>query len=343
MNAPLTNKNGLSLAMAVWLADDPYTDGSESHPGRTVISATSLLKPTRQIVLSNRLPAEDRVLDVSDLIPSRFGHAIHDSIEATWRRRYANSMARLGYPKKVIEQVRINPTDDEVADWTAQGIPFLPVYLEQRFFREILVDGHRFVISGQFDQIINGQLNDTKTTSTFSHTAGRRDEDYRLQGSIYRWINPDKVTNDIFLIQHVFTDWQSYRAKTDPAYPQSRVIERQLELLNERETEVWIRGKIREILANMNLPEPELIRCSDKDLWKSDPVFKYYADPKKAAEGGRSTKNFPNYPAAMLHRDKQGKGVVVEVPGKVKACSYCAGFPLCSQKDEYESDHERSQ
>lgn len=325
----LTNINNLGLAMAVWLAHDTYSDGSSQFPGKDLISATSLLKPTRQLVLANRVPPQERSVDVADMISSRLGHAIHDSVEQAWRTGYQESMRRLGYPQKVIDRVRINPQDHELKD----GI--LPVYLEQRYYREINIDGYQVIISGQFDQIIDGEINDTKSTSVYAYMNRSKEKDYQLQGSIYRWINPEKVTSDIIRIQHVFTDWQRVKARTDPNYPQQRVVEFKVKLLSLQETENWIRSKIKEIAANQDLPEPEIARCSDKDLWKSDPVYKYYSDPAKAKEGGRATKIFPNYPAAASHCSKMGKGVVVTVPGQVKACGYCPAFTICTQKDEY--------
>jgi len=72
----------------------------------------------------------------------------------------------------------------------------------------------------------------------------------------------------------------------------------------------------------------------------SEPLFKYYSDPAKAAEGGRSTKNFPNYMAAAAFRNKANKGVVVTVPGEAKACGYCAGAPLCTQRLKYVKPNE---
>lgn len=326
----LQNKTGLSLAMAVWLAHDEYTNGQDLFPGENVISATSLLKPTRQIVLAPRVPAADRVEDVSDNIPSSFGRAIHDSIEKAWVVGYKKAMRRLGYPPKMIEKIRINPTPQECKE------DIISVYLEQRSHRRIKVDGVEVVITGQFDQIINGELNDTKTTSVYAYINRSKAEDYKIQGSIYRWLNPSLITSDVMHIQHVFTDWQRSQARINPDYPANRLHEFRTELLDLKTTEKVIITKIREIIANQDLPEDQIIRCTDKELWKTDPQFKYYSDPAKAAEGGRSTKNFPNYPAAASHCSKQGKGVVVTVPGQVKACGYCPAFPVCTQKDEYE-------
>ena len=320
-----TNTTGISLAMAVWLAHDDYSDGAENHPGKDVISATSLLKPIRQLVLGSRIPAQDREVDIKDLVSSTFGTAVHDSIEHAWKKGYVSAMRKLGYPEKMISRVRINPETVEPDD--------LPVYLEQRFYRE--VPGTNVIVSGKFDQIINGEVNDTKTTSVYTYINRTKEEDYRLQGSIYRWINPEKITSDLMRIQHVFTDWQSSQAKINPDYPQNKLVEFTVSLMSLEETEAWIKTRIRQISAAQDLPQEQLVRCSDKELWKSDPVYKYYSNPETAKEGGRATKNFPNYPAAASHLSKQGKGTVVTVPGQVKACNYCAAKPICTQAREY--------
>lgn len=324
----LSNNSGLSMAMAVWLAHDDYSNGQEQFPGKSIISATSLLKPIRQLVLTNRVPPQDSTVDVADRIALRLGHAIHESIESVWHGDYATTMMSLGYPKKIIDNIRINPESVEDGD--------IPVYLERRAFRSITVDGHEIIISGQLDQVFNGELNDTKTTSVYAYINRSKEEDYALQGSIYRWLNPGMITSDIMRIQHVFTDWQRSQARINPDYPQNRVIEFKVEMLPLAETEAFIKNRIREILANQGLPENEIVRCTDKELWKTDPAYKYYADPVKAAAGGRSTKNFPNYPAAATYCSNQGKGVVVTVPGQVKACGYCSGSSICTQKLEYE-------
>lgn len=331
MAATLSNTSDIGLALAVWLAHDEYSSGAEDHPGKDVISATALLKPTRQLILSNRADPKDRQVDVSDMIAPRLGHAIHDSIEHAWKSGYRQALTKLGYPGRMIDRIRINPAayDPEV------DTDIVPVFLEQRCFREIDIDGHPVIVSGKFDQVIDGEVNDTKTTSVYTWIKGSKTEDYALQGSIYRWISPDKVTSDVMRVQHVFTDWQRSMAKSSPDYPKSRVVEAKVQLLSIPETELWIRNRIRELVANQDLPEPEIVPCSEKDLWMSPPVFKYYADPRKAAEGGKSTKNFPNYPAAAHYCNQQGKGVVVTVPSEPKACLYCAGFDLCTQKDAF--------
>lgn len=71
--------------------------------------------------------------------------------------------------------------------------------------------------------------------------------------------------------------------------------------------------------------------CDDDELWRSEPVFKYYKNPAKTL---RSTKNFELKQEAMLRFVEDGSvGVIREVPGQVTACKYCPAFAACSQKD----------
>lgn len=320
----VSNITNISLPLAVWLCAEGYdfTRGT-----RKAISATSLLKGVRKILLTERLTEENRdTLDVSDLIASRLGHTIHDGIEKAWKHDYASSMRKLGYPEKLIQRIKINPEQVEAGD--------LPIYLEQRTEKEFM----GYAITGKFDMILEGVLQDFKSTSVYSMIFGDKDEDYRLQGSIYRWLNPEKVTADHMVINFIFTDWSRAEAKRKPDYPQQRVLPHRIELYSIEEIEEWMRQKIMALEAAADLPEEELPFCSDKELWRGDTVWKYYSDPKKAEDpNARSTKNCSSASEAAAYRaSKGGKGVIIEVPGKVKACSYCPAFPICSQKDLYE-------
>ena len=77
-------------------------------------------------------------------------------------------------------------------------------------------------------------------------------------------------------------------------------------------------------------PEPEIPECSDLDLWRSEPVFKYYKNPDKTS---RSTKNYDTAAEANTRRAVEGVGIVIERPGQVMACKYCPALMLCGQKD----------
>ena len=73
-----SNLTNLPLPIAAWLAHDTYDREAAG------ISATTLMKPTRQIILSKRLPPGEGITDISGMIKSRIGTAIHDAIERAW-------------------------------------------------------------------------------------------------------------------------------------------------------------------------------------------------------------------------------------------------------------------
>lgn len=324
----ITNKHGVSLLMAVWMLHDDYDYVNEEN----YLSATSLMKPVRKTILAKRLPAGSNTVDVTDLIASSFGSAIHDGIEKAWNKSRTKALTSLGYPEDVIKRVLINPTKEELE---AAENP-IPVYFEQRAFKKVVVDGVTYTVGGKFDAVAEGIVQDNKTTSVYTYIKNSKIEDYTLQLSIYRWLNPDKVTQDYGCINFVFTDWQRSMAKSSPDYPQHRVQTIKIPLMTIEETEAWVIGRIREIKDNMNKPQSQLPRCSDKELWRSEPKHKYYADPTKTS--GRSTKNFDDPVEAKLHLNEKGKGIIITEPGKVKACGYCDVFQICEQQREYEHD-----
>ena len=310
------NTSQVPLSLAVFLASDNY-DHDEN-----VISATTLLKPVRQVILSSRIPQEEQSVDLIQLLPSRLGSAIHDGIERSWLNNAHKALQNLGYPKKVIERIMINPSqEEELPDWV------IPIYLEQRAYRQ--VGKHR--VSGKFDFVGEGFLEDFKTTSVYTYIHGSKDEDYIWQGSIYRWLNPKIITQDKMAIQFIFTDWSKAKAMADPKYPQQRIQQRILPLKSIQETDAFVTRKLNQIEQYWDATEEQLPPCTDTDLWRSEPVFKYYKNPEKRA---RSTKNFDNRHDAQLRYIEDGSvGIVVEQPGQVTACKYCPAFAVCSQKD----------
>lgn len=316
-----TNLHQIDISMAVWLVHDDY----DFLPRERAISATALLKPTRQIILSGRVTGE-ALEDISARISMRLGHAIHDSIEHAWKTGYKRSLSLLGLPDKVIDRFKINPDPKEVQPED------IPVYIEQRGYRQL----GEWVISGKLDMAVNGRLKDAKSTSVFSFIKGNKDENYRLQLSFYKWLHSDKVTDDEGDIQFVFTDWQKSMVNTIPGYPPIRIVNHTVSLYSEQETETLIASKIEDLVRYQDASQDALPRCTDEELWRSEPVYKYYSDPTKT--DGRATKNFDSLIEANNHLAEKRKGVVKTVPGQVKACLYCRAFDICEQRKEYMFD-----
>ena len=112
MSYKYTNPYGISLPLAVWLMHDDYD--YDDRPN--VISATSLLKPTRALVLSYQNKGLDKEVDIMSLVPSRMGSAIHAIAEQAWtdRGNVSKAMSALG-TSKLGEITIINP-DKPVKD-----------------------------------------------------------------------------------------------------------------------------------------------------------------------------------------------------------------------------------
>lgn len=310
-----TNTSSVPLSLAVFLATDDY-----DHDTST-ISATTLIKPLRQILLGERVPTGDTAVDLVQMVASRMGSAIHNGIEQAWLHNHASALKSLGYPEKVISKVLINPTEAELTD------DCIPIYMEQRAYKKV----GRHTVSGKFDFVGDGRVEDFKSTSVYTTINHTNDEKYILQGSIYRWLNPKIITSDQMAIQFIFTDWASARARTEAKYPKQRIQQRILSLMSVAETDRYVVNKLHKIDTFRDAPESEIPVCTDDDLWRSAPVFKYYKNPEKLT---RSTKNYDTRQEAMLRlAEEGGKGMVLERPGHVTACKYCNAFSICSQKD----------
>ena len=312
-----SNQTNLPLPIAVWLANDTY----DREAGG--LSATTLMRPTRQVILSKRVPTGEGIIDISGMIKSRIGTAIHDAIENAWLSdKLSTTLSSLGLSDKVVKRITVNPTE------LTEGKPVIPVYLEKRSDREVL--GVR--ITGKFDFIADGRVHDFKTTSTFAYTSNNKDDDYILQGSIYRWLNPDIITDDMMSIIFIFNDWNKNRYLSDrDNYPPSQITSRDFVLLPEATVQNFVESKVKELIRCENLPEAELPLCNDKELWRKEDTFKYYKNP---ASVGRSTKNFDTYSDAYLRFIDDGSvGRIDTVKGTVQACLYCSAFNLCTQKD----------
>ena len=206
--------------------------------------------------------------------------------------------------------------------------------MEQREYREVTIGDVTYTVGGKYDMVADGELYDHKSTSAFSWLFGTRDDDHQTQGSLYRWLNPQKIYGNQIHINYIFTDWSRMQAKTNPKYPQKRVEEKHIPLLSVAETERWVKDRLTLIQRHWNDPEEKMPPCTDKELWRSEPAYKYYKDSTKIS--GRSTKNFDNkHEAEQFKAEKGGVGVVITIPGEAKACNYCQVYDLCKQKDTF--------
>ncbi len=320
-----TNNTGITLSLAVWLATDNY----DHNPDPMAISATTLLKAIKPIVLARQLVAQgaEKEGDLVSLVASRMGTAIHDSIEAAWtpldRKKLEETLIGLGFPKGVAKKVKVNPTADELESGC------IPVYMEQRAFKKV----GAYTISGKYDFVAEGRLEDFKSTGTYSYMKQTGKDKYVQQGSIYRWLNPKIITDDTMRIQYIFTDWSALGAMKDKNYPATRILSQTFHLMSISETDAFVKNRIHLIDTLKDASQKDLPDCTSEELWMNDPVWKYYKNPSKTS---RATKNFDVEHEAYARLSKDGNvGVVIKKEAEPKACKYCPVSQVCEQAAGY--------
>lgn len=314
-----TNSRGISLPMAVWLAHDSY----DYDPDPNVISATTLLKPLRQIVLARQNKDLQKVADLGDMLKSRVGTAVHDAIEQAWKSPHSRAKALnimgLGH---IADKIKVNPDPDTLKDGD------IPVYMEQRVKKPVGVGDYK--ISGKYDMILNGRVIDFKNTSKRNWTDAVKGKDYADQGSLYKWLNPEKVTDDVIQIGFNFTDWTPYsNSKDDPAFA---IADKVYALKTVDETDAWVKEKVRKIDFLISQPEYKLPDCTSEELWMKAPIFKVYKNhgDKVAMRGGAK---FESRLEAESFRSLKSAGEVREIKSEATACKYCPVRTICSQAE----------
>ena len=316
-----SNRTNLPLPIAVMLAADGYDHNDD------VVSVTKFIKPVRELILTDRVNPKSVIVqdpDVLDMLKSRLGTATHAHLENVWLNEKVRTAAllSLGLPKKSVDKIVVNPETLKKGD--------IPMYTEKTGFKE--VEG--LVFRGTADIIFNYRLGDLKQTSTFSFRDPGKDHKYALQGSLYRWMMPDLIKEDSMDIYEVYLNWERFKSLQDPnGYPNEPVIVKNIPLMSIKETDRYVRNKIKLIDELYDAPDDDIPECTDEELWRKPPVYKYYVDPDKRA---RSSGNFSTYAEAQEKKHSKGDvGIIVEVKSKVGACKFCPALPACGQAKRY--------
>lgn len=316
----LTNRANLPLPIAIWLATDEYDYDPDPH----VISATTLLKPIKSLVLGKRVEELDanKDSDMMDNVASRMGTAIHSAIERAWDHNLTEALTSMGIPAKAQALIDINPPIDKIDPEKHT------VHIEKRVRRQL----GKFTVTGQFDFCENGRVKDIKTTGTYNWIHGGNDKKYALQGSIYRWLNPELITDDVMDVVYIFTDWKTLDARTKKEYPAHRIMVRSLPLLSIAETERYLRNKLEEYEKYLDKPESAIPRCTPAELWQKPSKWAYKKNPD-------AVKAFRVYNSEQEAYNKKAEcgneGIIEHRPGQVKFCTYCPGRSICQQAEQY--------
>ena len=211
------------------------------------------------------------------------------------------------------------------------GVSIHPIYTELRSEKELL----GWIITGQFDICLDGQVQDMKNEKAYSHIKQSNTSKHILQMSIYKWLNPDIITEPTGLLLNIVSDWNIAAARKDKTYPQQKVFGKEVLLKTDAEISSWLTHKLTQINSLIEASEADIPACTDGDLWRDGPAFKYYKDPAKTS---RSTKNFTSYTEARNRLVTDGSvGVIREVPALAKRCNYCPAYSICNQRKQLQS------
>ena len=317
----ITNEKDIALPMAIWLLNDEYDYVNEKH----YISVTTLMRPIKQILLPYRIPKESRMMDVSELIASRMGTALHDSIEKAIVHNTPKALKLLGYPDKIIAKVLVNPTEGQLLEVTDPIV----LWTEQRKLKKV----GKWTVGGKFDLVAEGTVQDYKSTSAYAWVYGGRDDEHSMQLSFYKWLNPNIITNNLGVINYVFTDWMKSTAAQNTKYPPSRLMSKNVPLKEPSEIQAYTEKKLNLLEKLWDAPESAMPDCTNEELWMSESKYKYYSNPAKT--DGRSSANFDTLLEANTHKATKGVGIVITTPGEPKRCGYCPAYDVCKQKDRY--------
>lgn len=322
-----SNNLNISPIVGAWLMADDY-DGYDTN----AISATGLMRPIREIILKGRLMrGEIEILgqtviplptDISALIRARIGQAIHSSLEQVWLSGKGPELTALFNQEEAgtLAQLAVNPADGSPTEKS--------IFVEKRITKE-LAPGIR--VTGKYDIVVQGTLNDYKTGSAFLYKRDKT-EDYVFQGSVYRMLAPETITSDFANFHELYLDWSPKTAQLREDYPPAPVITKQVLLMPIEETHKVVMDRIALIQEHQDTDESLLPHCTDSELWVGPTEYKYY----KKADQTRATKNFgtdSNAAYAYL-QEQNGVGFIKQILGEAKRCNYCPVFQVCSQKDQ---------
>lgn len=285
-----TNKHNFPDFVVQWLEHDMY-DYDEN-----TISATTLMKPARAYALEKQ-NSDNLEIDVSDVIASRYGTAIHDSVEKV---NLTGCKQEKRLRKSVMNKIITGKFD---------------------ILREIGPDQHELI--------------DVKSTSVWTYIYGSKEEEYQKQLSIYRWLGLQNGYNIVpkAKIWMIFTDWSQERARKNPDYPDTRIKIKEVELWPEEQTLKYIGNRIQELEAARKQDEKDMPRCTDEELWAEADKYQVMKEGRKSAlKNCKSQKEAEEF---IRSKEEIKNKLSIQVrKGGVKRCKYCMVRKFCSQYRE---------
>ena len=277
---------------------------SDYKPTEHQYSCTTILKPTRQVILERRYTNEIEQ-DVSDMCWMIFGIAVHSIIE--------NS----------------NETDSQFKEEK------LKVDLG-KYWNEL----EGYYLSGRSDMIdlLIKEIVDWKTCSAWK-VVFKDFEDWRREMLIYAWMVRDMgfEINSAKAIAFI-KDHNKTKAKVDKSYPQLPIwvekfnfTEKQFEEIKE-----FVYNKFIELKKYENTPDDELPMCTDEERWKEPTKYAVKKIKNKTATKLHDTLEEAENHLKNLEKDYPNIYEIEVREGTDKRCiDYCSCCKFCKYWQEH--------
>lgn len=284
----LTNKCNLPSPIYNFLKSD-------YQPKEKQYSVTTILNPTRQIILKRRY--NDQIdQDCSDLIWAILGTAFHSILE--------NAQADSNQLQEEYLRQELGCLDESLKDYYLSG-------------KADLLD------------IDNKKIIDYKTTSSFKFV--KKDfEDYRLQLLIYAWLFK-KIGYEVNKgeIVAILRDWQRSKAQYDKSYPQLQVQTITFEFTDKdfEDIEIYIKNRFSEIKAYEDKPDDELPECTMEERWATPTRYAI-----KKIGNKKALKLHENAKQAIKHLEELNTkfGDIYEIEVRESCDGRCENYCSCN-------------
>ena len=271
---------------------------SNYQPKEHQYSCTTILKPTRQVILERRHNDEIEQ-DVSEMIWCIFGILAHSAIE--------NSQEDVGQFKE--EKLKVD----------------LGKYCKE-------LEG--YYLSGRSDMIdlLDKCITDWKTASCWK-VIYKDFEDWRKEMLIYAWavkdmgFEIDKAQAIAFLKDHNKT-----KAKVDSSYPQLPVGVEKFKFTDKdfKDIEEFIKNRFLELKKYEDVSDEELPMCSMEERWNDGNKYIVIKKGNKRATKIHETLEEAQKHLDNLEKDYPGVYEIQERLGEDKKClEYCSCCKFC--------------
>lgn len=260
-------------------------------------SVTEIIDSPQAIQLKRRYPTQLKADKIINALPAFIGHAVHDRFERILR---AYSKTNRKYE------------------------------VERRLHDYIM---HRR-LAGRLDmlQTLN-ILWDVKVTSAWKLVLGDI-TDWETQLNIYaKMLRKDGIKVKSLRILAIFLDWKKHLALKDPKYPQSRILEIEVDLWAPKVQCLFIKDRLQLHIDAEKISSDLLPACTDAEMWSEGTRYAVYKDNKAK----RAYRLLEDYKQAWGMAKGLGKNAYVQkrIGGRKRCDQWCSAASVCRQYGKY--------